>query len=240
MDDFVYSPPQKPFLDVVYEDEGFMVLVKPSGLLSVPGRGADHQDSLLMRVRKSWPQAQAVHRLDLDTSGLMAVALNREAAGALGAQFQKREVQKLYLARIAGCPKEDSGEIRIKLRCDWERRPLQIADPLLGKEAHTSWHLLRRGNDSSLVALVPHTGRSHQLRVHLALCGHPILGDRFYAPREVQAAAPRLLLHAGVLALRHPKNGRELRFLSIPPFEAALDCAALEEALSFFRPAPAL
>lgn len=222
MRDFIYSPPQDPFLSILYRDSSIIVVDKPAGLLSVPGRLAEHHDSALARVRRCCPDAAAVHRLDMDTSGLLVFGNTRKAVSALCRQFEERTVGKLYLARVDGDP-GDEGEVNVPMRCDWERRPLQIVDFTQGKKALTSFRTLERDNGTSLVLLSPHTGRSHQLRVHMAYLGHPILGDRFYAPKTIQERAERLLLHSCVLEFAHPASGESMRFLSLPDFAPDLD-----------------
>ena len=218
--DFVYTPPETHCVEL-FRDANICVVVKPSGLLSVPGRASEHYDSALWRVRVQSPEAQAVHRLDMDTSGIMVFALNRDMAGVLGRQFQQREVRKLYLALVSGSV-EKSGMIDAPLRCDWERRPLQIVDYKQGKRAVTFYKPLLCHEKSTLVALDPVTGRSHQLRVHMMLSGHPILGDRFYADADAAKAAECLQLHSSYLEFTHPSLGIRLRFSSLPDFASEL------------------
>lgn len=222
MNDFVYAPPQSPYLNLIYRDSSIIVVDKPAGLLSVPGRLSEHRDSALTRVRRCCPTASAVHRLDMDTSGLIVFGITKRAIKDLCLQFEQRSVNKLYLAVVDGFP-DDIGKVDAPMRCDWERRPLQIVDFDEGKKALTRYHSLRRGGDRTLVALKPFTGRSHQLRVHMAYLGHPILGDRFYAPKTIQERAERLLLHSCVLEFAHPASGERMRFLSLPDFAPDLD-----------------
>ena len=212
-DPFVYDPPLNPFLDILYEDSCLMVVHKPSGLLSVPGRLRQYHDSVLSRVRTLYPQAQAVHRLDLGTSGILVVGLNPQGISALGQQFMQRRTQKEYVAEVAGKLSE-GGTISLPLRTDLENRPYQIVDFKLGREAITDYRPLAYDprTDTSLVFLLPHTGRSHQLRIHLKEIGHPILGDHLYAPPDVFAAAPRLNLHAQYLRFFHPLSGQAMEF----------------------------
>lgn len=209
---FEYRPPQEPWLDVRYVDRDIIVVNKPSGLLSNPGRDPAHQDCVLSRVRESYPLAQIVHRLDMDTSGVMVLALRKKAERALKVQFQGRETRKVYRARVWGVPSPAEGEIDLPLICDWPNRPLQKVCHTTGKPSLTGYRVLSSDAHSSLVELYPVTGRSHQLRVHLLAIGHPILGDRFYAPAEVVAASERLLLHALELELSHPYSGERLQF----------------------------
>ncbi len=218
--DFAYRPPEDPCVEL-HRDAHVAVVVKPSGLLSVPGRAIENQDSALYRVRLESPEAQAVHRLDMDTSGILVIALNHEAASALGRQFQERSVRKLYLAWVDG-EIDEGGAIDAPLRCDWENRPRQMVDHALGKRAVTLYLPLLQKDGRTLVALEPVTGRSHQLRVHMALKGHPILGDRFYAHPEAASAAPRLLLHASFLEFAHPAEKIQQAFRSLPDFAQEL------------------
>ncbi|MFC6672397.1 pseudouridine synthase [Marinobacterium aestuariivivens] len=203
---------------VEYQDEQVLVVVKPHDLLSVPGRGPDKQDCLWHRVLRDFPTARIVHRLDCATSGLMVLARDADSHRELSRQFRERETRKRYQALVAGRPAGDGGVIDWPLRCDWERRPLQIIDPAEGKSARTEWQLLDSDGEQSRILLHPVTGRSHQLRVHMQALGHPILGDAFYAPPEVQALSPRLLLHAERLGFQHPLTGEAMDFESPPPF----------------------
>ena len=215
---FVYRPPTTPWLDIVYRDDALVVLNKPSGLLSVPGRDAAHKDSLTTRLQRVLPTATVVHRLDMDTSGLMLFALTREAQSAIGRQFQQRQTHKTYLARIYGQPTTDSGSVELPLICDWPNRPRQKVCFEQGKASLTHWRLLRQDPRDALVELTPITGRSHQLRVHMQQLGHPILGDRFYAHDEALAGADRLHLHAHKLQIHHPLTGDPIEFVAPSPF----------------------
>ncbi|WP_298622614.1 pseudouridine synthase [uncultured Zoogloea sp.] len=215
----VYAPPAGP-LKIVHRDEALIVLDKPSGLLSVPGRGPAHADSLASRVQAEFPDARIVHRLDMATSGLIVLARGAAMERALSIAFQKRQVEKLYVAVVAGQIAEDSGEIDLPLITDWPNRPRQKVDFELGKPSLTGFEVLARdaARNTSRVALTPHTGRSHQLRVHLLAIGHPILGDDLYGDAASRTAAPRLLLHATRLALPHPLSGAQLTLESPPDF----------------------
>lgn len=216
--DFIYDPPICE-LDVVFADDDLLVLSKPSGLLSVPGRKAEHADSLERRAQEQFPQARIVHRLDMDTSGLMVMALNASSHREISRQFEQRKTRKEYRARVWGHPQEDEGEIDLPLRCDWPNRPLQMVDHELGKVALTRWRVLEREDSGfSRIALYPHTGRTHQLRVHMAEIGHPILGDDFYAHEDGFKAADRLQLHALRLVVFHPDTGEELSLEAPCPF----------------------
>jgi tRNA pseudouridine32 synthase/23S rRNA pseudouridine746 synthase len=207
-------------LDCLHEDESLLVIVKPAGLLAVPGRGADKADCLSARVQARWPGALVVHRLDEATSGLMLFARSLAVQRALGRAFERREVDKRYVAVVGGRLPigADWQLIDTPLAADWPNRPRQQVDTVLGKPAQTRWRVLGHEGDHTRVDLQPLTGRTHQLRVHLASIGHPIVGDRLYAPRSLQAAAPRLLLHASQLGFEHPVSGAPLRLASATPF----------------------
>ena len=193
---------------------------KPSGLLAVPGRAAHKYDSQSVRVQAVYPQALVVHRLDQPTSGLMLFALNPAAQSTLGRMFQRREVHKEYIAVVAGLPDPAQGEVDLPLIADWPNRPLQRIDHDIGKPALTRYVVLEHdaGAATSRVRLLPVTGRSHQLRLHMAALGHPILGDELYAGAATHARSPRLLLHAHRLRFAHPIEGRELVLESPVPF----------------------
>ena len=205
-------------LEIRFFDEDIVVVSKPTLLLSVPGRGEDKQDCVVSRLERDFPGIREVHRLDWETSGLLLLARNKAAHRELSRQFQEREVDKSYTAVVAGVPEERQGEIDLPLRCDWPNRPRQMVDPLQGKPSLTRWELLSAGSDRSRLRLIPITGRSHQLRVHLMTIGHPILGDRLYAHDKALSMAERLLLHATTLAFTHPVRGEALRFCDEPPF----------------------
>ena len=216
---FVYNPPLVPFLDTLYEDGDIIVVNKPSGLLSVPGRLKEYHDSILSRVRSIYPDAFAVHRLDLGTSGVLVVGLNKEAISNLGRQFMDRSVNKVYIAYGAG-KLEGSGRIDLPMRTDIDNRPYQIIDFEHGKKALTFYEALYydANADKTLVRLYPQTGRSHQLRVHLKELGHPILGDHLYAPDAIFKAADKLQLHACALSFLHPRTKEPLAFTAAPEF----------------------
>jgi tRNA pseudouridine32 synthase / 23S rRNA pseudouridine746 synthase len=199
----------EPRLVVLHEDRDMIVVNKPGGLLSVPGRTPDLFDSVLSRVREIHPNAQAVHRLDLGTSGVLVVATRRKAEAMLRQQFQDRLTRKIYLARLQGVLLQDSGQVDLPLICDWPNRPRQMVCHSTGKAALTDYQVLERDQKSTLVLLRPHTGRSHQLRVHMASLGHPILGDNLYG--QAMQGAP-LLLHASQLGLYHPFSGEWIVF----------------------------
>ena len=217
MEIFIYDPPTDP-LAVVYEDDHLLILDKPSGLLSVPGKAEEHADSLELRVRSAYPEALLVHRLDMDTSGIMVFARNKAAQRHLGMQFEKRGMKKTYVARVAGLMANDAGTVELPLILDWPNRPLQIVDHEKGKSAITGWHVLEREQDATRVDLRPETGRTHQLRVHMQAIGHTILGDRFYGDEANIAAEKRLQLHAQQLSLQHPVGGAWHDFMCDVPF----------------------
>jgi tRNA pseudouridine32 synthase/23S rRNA pseudouridine746 synthase len=212
-------------LNVVFADAHLLVLDKPSGLLSVPGRGEDKQDCLSRRAQDQYPDALIVHRLDMATSGLLLMARSLIIQRSLGQLFERREVHKRYTAVVEGQLKPAAsadgwGLIDLPIAVDWPRRPLRIIDAALGKPSQTRWRALdfNAATHSTRVELEPLTGRSHQLRVHLQALGHPMLGDALYAPEAVQAKAPRLLLHACALGFVHPATGERLAFDSLPGF----------------------
>lgn len=211
-DTFIYDPPQDPWLCVLHADDDLLVVDKPSGLLSVPGKAAEHADCVEARAKARYPDARIVHRLDMDTSGVMALARNAAAHRHLGLQFERRKTRKTYLADVWGQVVDNCGEIDLPLICDWPNRPKQKVDLELGKPALTRWEVVERGHDSTRLRLSPVTGRSHQLRVHMLTLGHPILGDRFYADQDALQASPRLALHAEYLTLHHPTGGALVTF----------------------------
>lgn len=214
---FVYNPPEGE-LTVLYEDAEILVLDKPAGLLSVPGRLPDHQDSLERRVQKKFPGARIVHRLDMETSGLMIMARTDQAHRNLGLQFEQRKTTKTYIARVWGYLESEEGEIDLPLICDWPNRPLQKIDLTRGKQAQTKWKVMSVEDGITRVLLTPVTGRTHQLRVHMAEIGHPIVGDDFYAHEKALKAANRLHLHAHKLGIFHPSDERFMDFESVCPF----------------------
>ena len=206
-------------IPIIYADDTLVIVNKPHDLLSVPGRGPDKQDCLWSRVQQQgYPTARIVHRLDCATSGLMVLALTVESHAKLSKAFQDREVYKCYEAIISGVPTENAGTVEQPLRCDWERRPLQIVDHEQGKAATTRWEILSTTENTARVALYPITGRSHQLRVHMQWLGHPIAGDPFYADAVALKLADRLQLHAKELAFNHPMTQERLHFIEPVPF----------------------
>ena len=206
-------------IEYVYSDEHIIIVDKPANMLSVPGRTPDKQDCLIHRVQKRFPEARIVHRLDFSTSGLMVIALNRESHRILSRQFENRDTGKTYVAKVYGQPGQTFGVLNLPLRCDWERRPLQIVDHKLGKKALTHWKIIERFENSCFVELSPATGRTHQLRVHMQAMGHPILGDELYAHDTAYSMTDRLNLHAKELIINNPVENSRMTFSStIEPF----------------------
>ena len=203
--------------DIVYIDDDLLIIDKPAGLLSVPGRLPENFDSVALRLQRDLDaHIRTVHRLDQDTSGLMVYARHADAHRELSRQFHDREVDKVYQAIVHGRLQDEEGEVRLPLRYDPDNKPRHIVDTQLGKAALTLWRVCAYETSWTRVDLVPYTGRSHQLRVHMQSLGHAIRGDRLYAPQS--ADEPRLCLHARHLALTHPGDGRRLHWDSPPPF----------------------
>lgn len=215
---------------VVLEAERYLVIDKPSGLLSVPGKGPENQVCVASLVRERFPQATGpvtIHRLDMDTSGLIVVALDPDTQREISGQFERREVEKSYTALVNGVVPFEKGAINVPIRPDFENRPMQIVDYEFGRPAITAWQVLAYETDRTRVQLVPHTGRTHQLRVHCAFDGpggfggdqpghaHPILGDVLYGDSN---SAPRLMLHATLLVFSDPSTGQRIQVQSVPPF----------------------
>ncbi|MEO0357616.1 MAG: RluA family pseudouridine synthase [Pseudomonadota bacterium] len=205
-----YNPPNDP-LAILHDDHEIVVVNKPPGLLSVPGRGAHLADCLIARVQAVFPTALLVHRLDRDTSGVMVFGLTPHAQRHLGKQFERRKIKKTYVARVAGVMNNDRGTVELPLIVDWPNRPRQMVCHETGKPAVTDWVALKRSDTETRVRMHPQTGRSHQLRVHMLALGHPILGDPFYATGDA-VNHPRLMLHSEELRLHHPDGGHMVRF----------------------------
>lgn len=217
MTDFAYAPPDEP-IRVIHADHQIAVVDKPAGLLSVPGRGAHLADCMIARLQKVFPEALLVHRLDLDTSGVMVFAMTRHAQRVLSMQFELRQVRKVYIARLWGHLEPREGRVELPLCVDWPNRPRQHVDHEKGRPAVTDWRVLRHeGDGTTRVRLTPRTGRSHQLRVHMRELGHPILGDPLYAEGAARAF-PRLMLHAESLRFRHPDSNKAMTFSAPCPF----------------------
>ncbi len=211
--DMIYHPPPDQGLDILFEDEYLLVVNKPAGLLSVPGRGADKQDCMSRRVMERFPQALVVHRLDMETSGLLLFALDKPTQSALGNLFAQRAVHKRYQAIVSGDVKVDQGEIILPLCTDWPNRPRQKVDFSMGKPSYTRYRVLEHlPGQGTRLSLNPLTGRSHQLRVHLLALGHPIVGDRLYGVPGPEAKPHRMLLHADLLKFLHPWRQTPLQF----------------------------
>ncbi|WP_154124677.1 bifunctional tRNA pseudouridine(32) synthase/23S rRNA pseudouridine(746) synthase RluA [Grimontia hollisae] len=223
MSDFIYNPPTAPWLDVIYQDDDIIAINKPSGLLTNPGRDPAHYDSAWSRIKAEYPDAELVHRLDMSTSGLIVFAKHKEAERHLKAQFRERVTHKLYYARVWGHVEQEKGRVDLPLICDWPNRPKQKVCFENGKPSVTDYEVIKREKKTTLVRLLPITGRSHQLRVHMLALDHPIVGDEFYAPPQAQKYSPRLQLHAGELCFLHPDSG--------DPMHLAASC-------DFYRQAP--
>lgn len=215
---FEYAPPTEPYLTVLHQDDDILVLDKPSGLLTVPGKAAEHSDCLEKRAQEQFETARIVHRLDMDTSGVVIMAMNAAAHRHLGLQFERRHTKKTYIANVYGVMEDECGTVDLPLRCDWPNRPKQMVDFDEGRKATTYWKILSRSEKHTRVELTPITGRSHQLRVHMLALGHPILGDRFYAQGDALEMADRLCLHAQDLTIFHPNGGETMSFHAPCPF----------------------
>lgn len=212
MTPLIYDPPEDEIV-VLHRDAALLLVEKPAGLLSVPGKDPAHRDCLLTRLEMQTPGVLLVHRLDMDTSGVMVFARNKAAQRHLGLQFERRHLSKTYQALVRG-EIAPSGRIEAPLTSDWPNRPLQKICHETGKAAITDWKVLGHEDENTRLELIPQTGRSHQLRVHLLALGVPILGDRFYSGPP----AARLMLHASALRLRHPDGGAWREFFSQVPF----------------------
>lgn len=193
-------------IEILWQDEHLLVVNKPPGLLTVPGRGPEKQDCLINRLLVPHPNSRIVHRLDQPTSGIVIVPQSYTALKHIGRQFETRQVSKEYIAVVAGLLDTDSGEVNLPLICDWPNRPRQMVDHENGKNALTHYRVLERRADdcTTRVRLTPVTGRSHQLRVHMQSLGHPIVGDTLYAPDAIAQSSPRLKLHARHIEFTHP------------------------------------
>ncbi len=211
-------PHSREEIRILYEDEHLLLVRKPDLLLSVPGRHPLNKDCLVTRLQLRYPSASIVHRLDLDTSGIMVIPLNKASHAHISRQFQQRQVEKCYQAVVWGVLEQECGEVDLPIACDWENRPRQLICHERGRQALTRYEVLERGVDRTRVLLRPVTGRSHQLRIHMRELGHPILGCDMYAHPEALAMAPRLLLHATTLAFTHPATGEWLAGECAPDF----------------------
>lgn len=213
-------PPCPGQYRVLYADQDCLLIDKPAGLLSVPGRDPRNRDSLLTRLRRDFGEIHAVHRLDRCTSGIMVLARHKQGLRCLSQQFQQRKVNKQYHACVDGIVRDDAGCIEAPLICDWPRRPLQKVCHDTGKAALTRFRVLQRcpATATSVLLLEPETGRSHQLRIHCREIGHPILGCEWYAHERAQVASNRLLLHASKLEISLPCSDERIVAVSAPPF----------------------
>ena len=214
---FDYHPPSIPWLDIRYHDRDIIIINKPSGLLSNPGIAPHTFDCALTRLQHLYPEAILVHRLDCDTSGIMVFARNKKAESHLKTQFQDRKTEKVYIAKVGGQIKQSQGSITVNIGPDKANPPYQQARED-GKSAITHYQVLSQDQYSTLVKLTPETGRTHQLRVHMLVLGHAILGDKFYGSDAVIQASHRLCLHAAQLTITHPFSGKTLTFISKHPF----------------------
>jgi tRNA pseudouridine32 synthase / 23S rRNA pseudouridine746 synthase len=211
-----YNPPTDP-IPVIYHDDDILLVDKPEGLLSVPGKGDHLADCLLSRLQDLFPEVLLCHRLDRDTSGIMIFALTKLAQRKLGRAFETKRVKKRYIARVWGEVAEAKGTIDLPLIVDWPNRPLQHVNHEIGKPAVTDWERMEVVDGTTRMKLMPRTGRSHQLRVHMLELGHPILGDPFYADGPAREF-PRMMLHAEGLKLEHPVTGKMERFEAPCPY----------------------
>jgi len=202
-------------LEIIHSEEAFLAVNKPTGLLTVPGRGPDKQDCCYHRVLEQFPEALVVHRLDMDTSGLLLFARSPEVQRIFSLQFERRKISKTYLAVVEGIIEQDTGTVDYPLRKDMTQSlpPKHLVDCVRGKKAFTEWKVLERGETTTRIALFPKTGRSHQLRVHMQVIGFPIVGDPIYG-----TVSSRLMLHAQVLNFPRPLSGEPIRLESPAPF----------------------
>lgn len=205
-------------VEIIYSDEHIVVVNKPALLLSVAGIGPEKQDCVVRRMADRFGWIREVHRLDWETSGVLALARNAEAHRRLMKQFHDRLVEKSYIAVVAGVPRNEQGTLSLPLCVDWPNRPKQKVDHAEGRPSLTHWRRLEAGSDRCRMELIPHTGRSHQLRVHMEAMGHPILGDQLYGTEHTRAMAERLQLHATTLTIDHPMSGERMRFHKEPAF----------------------
>jgi tRNA pseudouridine32 synthase / 23S rRNA pseudouridine746 synthase len=203
---------------ILYEDDDLLLVRKPTLLLSIPGRHPLNKDCLVTRLQERYPSASIVHRLDLDTSGIMVIPLNKPTHAHISRQFQERTVHKTYNALVYGSVGPDAGSVDLPIACDWERRPLQKICHERGRSALTHFEVLERAADHTRMLLKPVTGRSHQLRIHMRELGHPILGCDMYAHETALGMAERLMLHASTLEFTHPATGQWLRGECAPDF----------------------
>ena len=216
---YIVPPCTRP-VDILYEDEHLLFINKPDLLLSIPGRHPLNQDCVISRMRADYPSASMVHRLDLDTSGVMVIPLTKAVHSHISRQFQERVVKKEYHAIVFGLVEKDVAEIDLPIAPDWSNRPRQKICAEKGKQSLTRYEVLERdaATNRTRLLLKPETGRSHQLRIHLSEAGHPILGCDLYAHEQALALSPRLLLHASYLGFQHPHSGEWIELRCPPPF----------------------
>lgn len=219
------APPCLEDVEILYRDNDFLIVNKPSGLLSVPGRLSENKDCLITRLQEQDPCAMIVHRLDMDTSGVMIIALNKDSHRQLSRQFEQRQTKKTYRANVYGIVKEDRDSINLPIITDWPNRPKQKVDFNEGKSSLTHYQVIDRDDTKQITQLLltPITGRSHQLRIHLAEIGHPILGCDFYAHDEAKLMSQRLMLHACYLGFYHPSNNEWLDFKCEASFDIPMN-----------------
>ena len=218
--------PSEPYLvphsceaiDILYSDRDLLLVRKPDLLLTIPGRHPKNKDCLIARLQQDYPSASIVHRLDLDTSGIMIIPLNKPTHSHISRQFQQRTIKKGYHAIAFGAVRQDRGEIDLPIAPDWSNRPRQKICHERGKQALTRFEVLERMDDRTRLLLKPVTGRSHQLRIHLAQLGHPILGCDLYAHDHALGMADRLMLHASSLEFEHPASGEPMKGFCPPGF----------------------
>ncbi|MBE8166794.1 MAG: RluA family pseudouridine synthase [Shewanella sp.] len=214
---FEYNPPSIPWLDIRYIDKDIIAINKPSGLLSNPGRAEHTFDCAITRLQKMYPEAILLHRLDCDTSGIMVFARNKKAESNIKTQFQDKLTKKEYIAEVDGLLEDKNGTIDLMIGPNKTRPPFQIPTEQ-GKKAVTHYQVLNEQQNSTLIKLMPETGRTHQLRVHMLALGHSILGDSFYGTTYIASLRNRLSLHAQRLTFSHPYTGKEMTFFSKHPF----------------------
>ena len=205
---------------ILLEDEHLVAFDKPSGLLSVPGIGPEKADCLVARAEKAVSGARIVHRLDRDTSGVIVLARNADVHRELSRQFHDREVEKAYVAVVAGHVLGSDGRIDAPLRKDMDNPPRHLVDHVQGKPARTHWHVEDTYEEPprTRLSFTPETGRTHQLRIHACVLGHPIVGDDLYAPRDIVDLGERLMLHAERLTFTHPISGERICVHAECPF----------------------
>ena len=211
-------PHSQEEIRILHEDDDLLLVRKPDLLLSIPGRHPANKDCLITRLQKTWPSASIVHRLDLDTSGIMVVPLNKASHSHISRQFQERKVQKSYLAVVYGTIEGDTGIVDLPIAGDWPNKPKQKICHQSGKPAVTRFTVIERHPDRTRLLLEPETGRTHQLRIHMSEIGHPILGCDMYAHEAALGMASRLMLHATTLSFTHPSSGGRLSGECLPDF----------------------